>query len=82
MIIQLRILDGVKTPILIVPSATVTNIGGVKRLIDSALESVSIEERASSILSDADIKLLKLQTSWVLITKPVGSYFLELGVGK
>lgn len=82
MIIQLRILDGAKAPILVVPSATATNMGGVKRLIDSALEAVGIEERASSILSDADIKLLKLQTSWVLTTKQVGSYFLEIGVGK
>lgn len=45
--IQLRILDGSKAPILVVPSATVTNMGGVKRLIDSALESVGVEERAS-----------------------------------
>lgn len=80
--IQLRILDGAKAPVLIVPSATVTNMGGVKRLIDSALESVGIEERASSILSDADMKLLKLHTSWILTTKPVGSYFLEIGVRK
>lgn len=80
--IQLRILDGDKKTIFIIPSATVTNMGGVKRLIDSALESVGIEERASSILSDADMKLMKLQTSWVLTTKPVGSYFLEIGVGK
>lgn len=80
--IQLRILDGDKTLILFVPSTTVTNMGGVKRLIDSALESVGIEERASSILSDADIKLLKLQSSWVLTTKTIGSYFLEIGVGK
>ena len=57
-------------------------MGVVKRLIDSALKSVGIEEHASSILSDADMKLLKLQTSWVLTTKPVGSYFLEIGVGK
>lgn len=80
--IQLRILDGTRAPILTVPSATATNMGGVKRLIDSALESVGIEERASSILSDADMKLLKLHTEWVLTTKPVGSYFLEIGVGK
>lgn len=80
--IQLRILDGAKAPVVVVPSATVTNMGGVKRLIDSALESVGIEERASSILNDADMKLLKLQTSWVVITKPVGSYFLEIGAGK
>lgn len=80
--IQLRILDGTKAPILVVPSTTATNMGVVKRLIDSALKSVGIEERASSILSDADMKLLKLQTSWVLTIKPVGSYFLEIGVGK
>ena len=80
--IQLRILNGAESPILVIPSATATNMGGVKRLIDSALESVGIEERASSILNDADLKLLKLQTSWVVITKPAGSYFLEIGVGK